>query len=286
MPTPPLKKPTSLLRFRIDKVIADFRGGVHRSAVSGSGIDFRMVREYDLADPLSRIDWLASARLSDDDTALVVREYHPDREIGVLCAIDAGSTMEHPRRKRAYSEALAWLFALSAFRYRDRFELVHFDVRSVRSTDWGRTETWLADATFDTEPSDLTQYIGARQLTNTLLIVISDFNETTPEYMRRFRTLDFGSRNVQGVFFMLDEWAGFEPVRFRAAFFDSLSRSTRALSLHRGGRAEREALCQSRCFEELRRIARPLDIPCITVPLISADPLGIVHKAFLRLGLE
>ena len=104
--------------------------------------------------------------------------------------------------------------------------------------------------------------------------------------MRRFGTLDLDSRNVPCVFFMLDEWAGFEPVRFRVAFFDGLRRSIRERSLRRGGGAQHEAFEQRARYEEIVRIARPFAIPCISIPLIAEDPIGLVHRALLRLGWE
>ena len=119
-------KPNQRARFKLEKIIQDFRSGVHRSAMVGRGTDFRGIREYHIEDPASSIDHRTSARLSDEDTSLVVREFQPDREVGVVCAIDIGATMQSLSRKLEYASFFAWLFALSAFQYRDRFRLLLF----------------------------------------------------------------------------------------------------------------------------------------------------------------
>lgn len=281
-----VKKPTAHMRLQIERVIDEFRSGIHRSAVAGVGIDFRNIRDYDPADPISRIDWSASARLSDDDSVFVVREYHPDLEIGVVCAIDVGPSMESPARKREYSEWIAWLFALSAFRYRDRFRLIFFDRTSVNSSEWGKTEEWLPDALFETEATDLCAHLNGLNLKNTLLVVISDFNQMSPEYIQRFRTLDYGARNIKGIFVALDEWDGFEPQWFRSSFVDAVSGAMRQLDLRRGKSAHREAEAQQQCFEQIRKTARPLGVSFIQVPLISDEPLSIVRRELLKQGFE
>lgn len=275
------RKPGGTVRLRIEKVIGDFRFGMHRSVMAGSGILFRGIREYAPGDPLSSIDWLASARLSDDDETLVVREYHPDREIQVLVALDIGASMAYPKRKREYGELLTWLFALSAFRSHDRFQLVFFDASSVICSGWGGSEEWLSEAFFEPSCIGLAPYLNGLGLKDTLLAVISDFNGMTPEYFRSFSALDTWNRNVHILFLPLDEWEGFTPKRFRASFLD-VSGHFRDLHLSPGKSAEKEALEYRARLHELKRISRPLGALPIRVPLVSDDPLGIVRKVLQR----
>ena len=61
-------------------------GGARARRIVGAGAELHQLRAYVRGDPLSRIDWKASARTR----ALVTREYTEDQHLDLLVAIDAG----------------------------------------------------------------------------------------------------------------------------------------------------------------------------------------------------
>jgi len=60
--------------------------GMRQRRTVGAGSELHQLREYVQGDPLSRIDWKASARA----TRFVTREFTEDQHLDVLVAIDAG----------------------------------------------------------------------------------------------------------------------------------------------------------------------------------------------------
>ena len=61
-------------------------GGTRTRRVAGAGAELHQLRAYAPGDPLSRIDWKASAR----SRALVTREFSEDQHLDILVAVDAG----------------------------------------------------------------------------------------------------------------------------------------------------------------------------------------------------
>ena len=61
-------------------------GGARARRIVGAGAELHQLRAYVRGDPLSRIDWKATARTR----ALVTREYTEDQHLDLLVAIDAG----------------------------------------------------------------------------------------------------------------------------------------------------------------------------------------------------
>ena len=60
--------------------------GARARRVVGAGAELHQLRDYRHGDPLTRVDWKASARTG----SLVTREYSEDQHLDVLVAIDAG----------------------------------------------------------------------------------------------------------------------------------------------------------------------------------------------------
>lgn len=60
--------------------------GTRAQRVAGAGAELYQLRDYQPGDPLSRIDWKATARAG----KLVTREFSEDQHLDVLVAIDAG----------------------------------------------------------------------------------------------------------------------------------------------------------------------------------------------------
>jgi uncharacterized protein (DUF58 family) len=61
-------------------------GGARARRIAGAGAELHQLRLYAQGDPLTRIDWKATARTG----TLVTREYSEDQHLDVLVAIDAG----------------------------------------------------------------------------------------------------------------------------------------------------------------------------------------------------
>lgn len=61
-------------------------GGSRARRVAGAGAELHQLRAYVPGDPLSRIDWKASARSG----TLVTREFSEDQHLDILIAVDAG----------------------------------------------------------------------------------------------------------------------------------------------------------------------------------------------------
>jgi uncharacterized protein (DUF58 family) len=61
-------------------------GGARPRRIAGAGAELYQLRGYLRGDPLSRIDWKATARAG----ALITREFSEDQHLDVLVAIDAG----------------------------------------------------------------------------------------------------------------------------------------------------------------------------------------------------
>ncbi|MEX2680266.1 MAG: DUF58 domain-containing protein [Candidatus Sigynarchaeota archaeon] len=63
--------------------------GSHRSVQVGTGSEFHGIREYQFGDEFRKINWRATARTS----RIMVREFEQEKNINVLVALDASSTM-------------------------------------------------------------------------------------------------------------------------------------------------------------------------------------------------
>lgn len=61
-------------------------GGSRTQRVAGAGAELHQLRAYAPGDPLSRIDWKATAR----SRTLVTREFSEDQHLDILVAVDAG----------------------------------------------------------------------------------------------------------------------------------------------------------------------------------------------------
>jgi uncharacterized protein (DUF58 family) len=66
--------------------VAGLAAGARARRVAGAGQELHQLRAYERGDPLTRIDWKASARSG----TLVSRDYSEDQHLDILVAIDAG----------------------------------------------------------------------------------------------------------------------------------------------------------------------------------------------------
>lgn len=110
---------------------ASMTAGTYRSIFRGAGIEFAEAREYVPGDDVRRIDWNVTARMGSP----WVKEYVEERELTVVCAVDASASALAARPARGRFEAAAEAVALLGFSAtfnHDRTGLLLFD-EGVRS---------------------------------------------------------------------------------------------------------------------------------------------------------
>lgn len=105
-----------------------FAAGMRARRVAGAGSELHQLRAYQSGDPLTRIDWKATARQG----SLITREYSEDQHLDVLVVIDAGR-LSRVRcgaldRLGLYSN-LATRFAVLATAHDDRLGLLIYAER-------------------------------------------------------------------------------------------------------------------------------------------------------------
>ena len=99
--------------------------GLARLRQIGQGSEFESLRPYNTGDPMSRIDWKATAKRG----SLIVRNYQPQRRQSILVAIDAGRATagEFAGTSRLdYLVNAALMLAYVTLRQGDWFSLVAF----------------------------------------------------------------------------------------------------------------------------------------------------------------
>jgi len=124
--------------------------------IRGQGTEFDSLREYVRGDDVRSIDWRATARSTDPNSAadskLMVRTWRPERDRRVVILIDTSRTSaaridNEPRIDTAFEAAL--LLAALASRAGDRVDLLAYD-RRVRGRVQGATGAALLSRMVDT----------------------------------------------------------------------------------------------------------------------------------------
>ncbi|TSC68931.1 MAG: hypothetical protein G01um101466_255 [Parcubacteria group bacterium Gr01-1014_66] len=289
------ERPSVLVRLEIKKVLAMFRSGIHRSLVGGAGSEFKSFRPYDPSDPLRALDTTVAARFSEHpDVEPMSRTYYAEKEITVIFMLDCGDSMNVPPRKMEHVACLVWLFALSAFRYGDRFRLIPFSQKIVRDSFWISNEGALDQFCKEMRNSDVFSsslpwidnafsYLAQLSLHDAILVIVADFCEQWEERINALRLIGTHEHNVQPMLIALDEWQGFTPSAYGAAFFDPITRRTAILDMRKQGDMARYAYQAQQRMSDIAERVRPLGISFISIPLI-ADPIAIVYRAFLKMG--
>ena len=119
------------IEIRARRRAASMTAGTYRSIFRGAGIEFAEAREYVPGDDARRIDWNVTARMGTP----WVKEYVEERELTVVCAVDASASALAARPARGRFEAAAEAVALLGFSAtfnHDRAGLLLFD-EGVRS---------------------------------------------------------------------------------------------------------------------------------------------------------
>lgn len=289
------ERPNILVKLEIQKVLAKFRSGIHRSLVGGSGSEFKSFRPYDPSDPLRVIDTAVAARFSEHpDIEPMSRTYYAEKEITTVFVLDCGDSMNVPPRKMEHAARLCWFFALSTFRYGDRFRFIPFCGQTVYDSFWISNEEILEEFCKKTQNSaapissipwtgNVFSYLAQLSLHDAAIIVVSDFCGQWDEHIAAFRLLSLHENNIQSIFIALDEWHGFTACAYGATLYDPVTRRTAVLDMRKKGDIARYAYRARQHFSDIAHHARPLGIPFIPISLM-ADPVTGVYKALLKMG--
>lgn len=289
------KRPNILVKLEIQKVLTRFRSGIHRSLVGGSGHEFKSFRPYDPSDPLRVIDTAIAARFSDHpDIEPMSRTYYAEKEIITVFVLDCGNSMNIPPRKMEHAARLCWLFALSTFRYGDRFRLIPFCGQTVYDSFWISNEDILEEFCKKMQDSatlvssipwtdNVFSYLVQLSLHDAAIIVVSDFCGQWDEHIAAFRLLGLHENNVQPMLIALDEWHGFTTCAYGTTVYDPVTRRIAVLDMRKVGDMARYADRARQHFSDIAHHARSLGISFIPIPLM-ADPVDAVYKAFLKMG--
>ena len=161
-------------------------GGARQRRTTGAGSELHQLRGYVSGDPLTRIDWKATAR----SRTLVTREYSEDQHLDILVAVDAGrfSRIRAGRLDRFGTYAnIAARFAEVVTPNDDRVGLLVFSDRplAVCAPDRGlpavmRIRKALEQLALDAAESDATQAaVGIRRLLKHrgLVVLLTDLDD-------------------------------------------------------------------------------------------------------------
>jgi uncharacterized protein (DUF58 family) len=288
-------EPTArLLRLEIGRVLAGFVGGLHRSVIKASGAEFLSLRPHQHSDAFHQIDWMASARLSDDGLNLVTRELAPERSIRVLILADESVTMCTPRRKAACAQSLVDLFALSAFESDDPVKVIGFNgTTGLVNSEWIQNEEGLN--TFLCAMDHEVKRLGLRapaktlaalfdelKLENTLVVVITDVTRLSAFPLRDLRSIDAGEKNVRIVAVVLDEWSGFVPSDNLLVVRHPETGKMATMDMRRGGDMEQQVFEFHHRVEALKEAGRSLGMRVIPLVLSTPQPFREFARSWLR----
>lgn len=289
-----LEEPSAYVRIEIEKVFSRFRGGVHKSAIAGSGIEFRSLRPYDPSDSFRAIDALASARFSDNpDLEPLSRTYVTEREVGVTVVLDIGESMRIPSQKQVHASRILWFFLLSAFRYGDRARIILYGDDEVFDSEWLYREESMREFTlllmqrpeqFRVKSTrDVYAHLGHLSLRDSLTAMISDFCVAWKHQANALRRISSATENVRFFLIALDEWAGFTPFNLGITMRDPCALKS-VMAMRSGGEVGRMADAAARHLAHIEESVHALSVPVVRVSLIR-DPLDSIFRSFMRMGL-
>lgn len=290
-----LEEPSAYVRIEIEKVFSRFRGGVHKSAIAGSGIEFRSLRPYDPSDSFRAIDALASARFSDNpDLEPLSRTYMSEHEVAMTVVLDIGESMRIPPQKQIHGSRILWLFLLSAFRYGDRARVILYDDDAVFDSEWlYREESMREFALLLVQGSeqfrvkatrDVYAHLGHLSLRDSLVAMISDFCITWDYQADALRRIGGANQNVRFFLIALDEWVGFTPFNLGITMRDPRALKSIMATMRSGSEVGRMADAAAAHVAHIEESVHALSIPVLRVPLIR-DPLDSIFHSLMRMGL-
>ena len=286
------KRPTLRLQLELESVISKFSGGLHRSVISGVGLEFKRLRPYDPSDSPTVIDDVASARYSEDpELEPLSREYYAERPISVIFLLDVDYTMEAPSEKYEHAATLFWLFALSAFEPHDLFRILCFRRGEMADSDFltneEAVEEWFASWSKGRGPrferlqsGNIFAHLAGWSLRDAVVILVSDFSWDWARELRSLRQLGVHDNNIRVVFFALDEWADYISTGYGMSLRDP---RTGTVCHYTDEELLELRAAHEEHVERIRSGIRPLGIPLVTIPLL-AEPLALIQRKFSQMG--
>lgn len=175
---------TKTIELATRRIVNDNLAGQYHSVFKGRGIEFDQVRPYSPGDDVRAIDWNVTARALQP----FVRQYHEERELTLLLAVDcsfSGYFGTRVQTKREQIAELSALFAFSAIRNHDKVGLLLFTdhVEKVILPRKGRKHVLrVIDEILSYEPrgrkTDLKEtlaYVSRLKLRRSIVVLLSDF---------------------------------------------------------------------------------------------------------------
>lgn len=103
-----MKRPFHLIDLVTFKKVSSLLSGNYKTSFHGSGIEFSDIREYNLGDNTTSIDWKASARTG----TIYIKKYEEDRERKILFVVDIGQSMNFGSGEKTKIDTLTEVFSL------------------------------------------------------------------------------------------------------------------------------------------------------------------------------
>ena len=221
------------------------------------------------------------------------RVYYTEKEISVVVVIDVGQSMALLPRKTEHMLAIFWLFALSAFKYHDRFRVISFAGERTRDSEWIRDEGTLEDMMIHGDLAlddastgrrgNVFSYLAELEMRDMVLVVISDFAapwDKEPEMLRR---LGMFENNIKMICFAVDEWSDARPHPYGVRLFDPKDGSVVFDDMRACGDLSIRARAALAHLKRIEQSVAPLSAVFVNISLL-ADPLHVARKVFTRMG--
>lgn len=216
MVAPKLTDFAKAVPYPVQKKLLSILDGFHQGDRAGHSHEFLDLEDYRPGDPISDIDWRATAR----SPSPIVKRFEATAVLKVLLAVDAGASMAAlapgkdgrpiPKVDLAaeVERAIAWLVA----KHGDHLGLVAGNSREMKSlparVGLGHSETLLRVAQSvspEGAPSDfeaVLRRVAADAKSRSLLLAVTDETQITPEAAQRLGRL--AHRNSVGLFLIED----------------------------------------------------------------------------------
>lgn len=281
------------LTLEVGRIVDGLALGLHMSALKGKGVEFLGLRPYQSSDSPQQIDWMASARISDDDAELVTREFSPERKLSVLFLADESGSMRAPGVKPIYAESFLRMFALSAFATGDECAIIGMNADPLTYSGWMRNEESVDDfLRMSDDPlgrgglrapaRTLSALFSDLDLHDVLVVVLTDASGIDSVPFRAFPVLPTLSRNVVLTCVVLDEWSGFEPSASLLPMKHPVSGKIAVMDMRKGGDVDGEVRAFRERLRVLREKGRPYGLRVFTAPLTADKPFVEFQKQWFR----
>lgn len=285
-----LKKPVGKFRFEVEALAAQVRSGIHESIRGDVGFSFKALHPYDLSASITAIDDIASAAHSEHpDFEPLYRTFYSEENMPVWIMLDTGPTMRVPDQKLLTASAVFWISALSAFDARDTCRVIFFD--SSKLIDSGiifsevELDAYLSlnmrggkDCKAVDTGGNSFSYLVREAVCYAVVIVISDFSRDWEAEIDMLKKINPAGSYVKFIFFVLDEWHGLEPSRYRVHIADP---ATSQMRLMDDAGLERAKEISDERFSVLEKRLRPHGASFVKIPVVR-DIVPALQRAFRR----